>query len=334
MDISVILPIYNVEPFLKRCLESVLHQEDITLEIILVDDGSTDSSGKICDEYAATHPEIKCIHISNSGPATAKNVGYDLAQGNYVAFIDSDDEIKPDMFAEMLKSGYEHNADIVCCNYIQLNEDGSYEHTEHTGQEYVLNQDEAIKAILLKDKIYSQCWTKIYKRQTMDAHHVRNTEGLKTDEDFIYNIQAFACSKTVCIVDKPLYIYSHRIKSLSKDYYRGHISQYIDNRILRLELLGNIIHERFPHLKEYSTYHCIFYYNELLGRVSLFPDIYHDKRVRKVIRYIRSHSKALFKHHQRLGFSRFGTVMILYAPYILYLYYRKRQNRVYHNLTI
>ena len=334
MDISVILPIYNVEQYLKRCVDSILRQQDVTLEVILVDDGSTDSSGKLCDNYAASHDEVKCIHISNSGPATAKNVGYDLARGRYVAFIDSDDEIKPSMFSEMLKSGYEHNADIVCCNYIQVNEDGSYEHTEHTGQEYVLTQDEAIKAILLKDKIYSQCWTKIYKRQTMDAHHVRNTEGLKTDEDFIYNIQAFACSRTVCIVDKPLYIYSHRVKSLSKDYYRGHISQYIDNRILRLELLENIISEQFPHLKEYSTYHCIFYYNELLGRVSLFPSIYHDKRVQKVIHYIRSHSRTLFKHHRRLGFSTFGAIMILYAPYVLYLYYRKRQNRVYHNLTI
>ena len=153
MDISVILPVYNVEPFLKRCVESVLHQVNVTLEIILVDDGSTDLSGKMCDEYAANYPGIRCVHINNSGPATAKNVGYDLAQGKYVAFIDSDDEIMPNMFSEMLQSGYKHNADIVCCNYIQLNEDGTYEHTENTGQEYVLNQDEAIKAILLKDKI-------------------------------------------------------------------------------------------------------------------------------------------------------------------------------------
>ena len=190
MDISVIIPVYNVEKYLKRCIESVLHQENVTQEIILVDDGSTDASGKMCDEYAMKYPEIKSIHITNSGPATAKNRGYEIAKGNYVAFIDSDDEIKPDMFSSMLQSGYKHDADIVCCNYIQINEDGSYEHTEHTGKEYVLNQDEALKAILVKDKIYSQCWTKIYKRATMDANHIMNTEGLKTDEDFIYNIQA------------------------------------------------------------------------------------------------------------------------------------------------
>lgn len=323
MDISVIIPIYNVEKYLKRCIDSVLRQKDVSLEVILVDDGSTDSSGKICDEYASINSNVKCLHITNSGPSTAKNVGYDLALGNYIAFIDSDDEIKQDMFCVMLKSGYQHNADIVCCNYIQVDEEGNSSHTEHTGQEYVLTQDEALKAILIKDKIYSQCWTKIYKRETMQKNSVRNTEGLKTEEDFIYNIQAFACSKTVCIVDKPLYIYTHRSKSLSKDYYRNHINQYIDNRIYRLELVDNIIREQFPHLQEYSTYHCIFYYNELIGRICLFPQLYRDRRVSNVISYIRNHADILLAHHAQLGFSNWGTRAILYVPKTLYLYYRK-----------
>lgn len=322
MDISIIIPVYNVEKYLKRCLDSVLHQIDVTQEVILVDDGSTDSSIKICDDYTEKYPEIKCLHISNSGPATAKNIGYEHATGNYIAFIDSDDEIKPNMFSTMLQSGYKHNADIVCCNYIQVNEDGSYEHTKHTGKEYVLNQDEALKAILTKDKIYSQCWTKIYKRATIEAHHIRNTDGLKTDEDFIYNIQAFACSKTVCIVDQPLYIYSHRSSSLSKDYFNTHISQYIDNRILRLELVEKIIYERFPHLQDYCTYHCIFYYNELIGRICKNPQIYHDKRVRKVISYIRNHAETLRTYHNQLGFSKYGMCLILYLPKTCYLYYR------------
>ena len=322
MDISVIIPVYNVEQYLKRCVDSVLHQENVSFEIILVDDGSTDSSGKICDEYAAKHPEIKCIHTPNAGPSTAKNVGYDIATGNYIAFIDSDDEIKPDMLNQMLQSGYQHNADIVCCNYIQVDEKGNYSHTKHTGLEYVLTQDEALKAILIKDKIYSQCWTKIYKRTTMQENGVRNTEGLKTEEDFIYNIQAFACSKTVCIVDKPLYIYTHREKSLSKDYYRDHISQYIDNRILRLELVDSIIHKQFPHLQEYSAYHCIFYYNELIGRVCLFQQMYHDARVNKVISYIKNHSDVLMDYHWKLGFSKTGAKLILYLPATLYLHYR------------
>ena len=327
MDISVIIPVYNVEQYLKRCIDSVLRQEEVSLEVILVDDGSTDSSGKICDDYVSKNSYVKCLHITNSGPSTAKNVGYDLAHGNYIAFIDSDDEIKQEMFSVMLKSGYQHNADIVCCNYVQVDEEGNISHTEHTGQEYILNQDEALKAILIKDKIYSQCWTKIYKREMLESNHIRNTEGLKTEEDFIYNIQAFACCHTVCIVDKPLYFYTHRNQSLSKDYYRNHINQYIDNRILRLELVDTIIHDRFAHLKEYSSYHCIFYYNELLGRICLFPKLYHDKRVHKVISYIRDHSDVLIAYHKKLGFSKAGAYLITYLPQTLYLHYRRLKNK-------
>lgn len=326
MDISVIIPVYNVEKYLIRCVDSVLRQQNATLELILVDDGSTDTSGKICDDYAAKHSNVMSLHIENSGPATAKNAGYDHATGNYIAFIDSDDEIKPNMFSTMLQSGYKHNADIVCCNYIQINEDGSYEHTEHTGKEYVLNQDEAIKAILIKDKIYSQCWTKIYKRATMEANHIRNTEGLKTDEDFIYNIQAFACSETVCVVDQPLYIYSHRSTSLSKDYFNTHIQQYIDNRILRLKLVEKIIKERFPHLQEYCSYHCIFYYNELIGKIALHPGVFYDSKVQYVVSYIRNHSNILMTHHEQLGFSKFGAYLIRCLPTFIYLYYRKMKN--------
>ena len=328
IDVSVIIPVYNTEKYLRKCLESVLQQENVTMEIILVDDGSTDSSGIICEEYAVNHSNVKCIHIDNSGPSTAKNVGYDVATGNYVAFIDSDDEIKPEMFCTMLESGYRHNADIVCCNYIQIDENGNISHTQYTGQEYILTQDEALKAILIKDKIYSQCWTKIYKRETMSLHSVRNADGLKTEEDFIYNIQAFAHSKTVCIVDKPLYVYTHRSKSLSKDYYRDHISQYINNRILRLELVDNIIHERFIHLQKYSSYHCIFYYNELLGRICLFPKMYHDPRIHIVFSYIRNHSDILMSHHNKLGFSKTGARLILYLPDTIYLYYRYLKSKI------
>lgn len=326
MDISVVIPVYNVEKYLKRCVDSVLCQKNVSLEIILVDDGSTDASGRICDDYDVHHSNVRCIHIKNSGPATAKNRGYEIAKGNYVAFIDSDDEIKPNMFCTMLQSGYKHDADIVCCNYIQINEDGSYEHTEHTGKEYVLNQDEALKAILVKDKIYSQCWTKIYKRATMDANHIMNTEGLKTDEDFIYNIQAFACSKTVCIVDKPLYIYTHRSTSLSKDYFNAHIHQYIDNRILRLELVEKIIKKQFPYLQKYCTYHCIFYYNELIGKIAMHPEIYHSKTVRQVISYIKNNSDILMAYHYQLGFSKLGVILIKLLPTSIYLYYRKMKS--------
>lgn len=323
MDISVIIPVYNTERYLERCIESVLRQKNVSEEIILVDDGSSDKSPLICDDYASRYNYVKVIHISNSGPGTAKNVGYREAQGNYVAFIDSDDEIKENMFSMMLDSGYRNNADVVCCNYIQIDEEGIISHTECTHKEYVLNTEVALKSLLIKDKIYSQCWTKIYRKETMDENHVSNPEGLKTDEDFIYNIQAFVSSKIVCLVDFPLYIYTHRSSSLSKEYYVKHINQYIDNRIQRLEFVDKIIQESFPILKEYCIYHCIFYYNELLGRVCRFPKYYRDIRVKKVLGYVRHHREILMKYHVELGFSFVGVLFLQYLPETVYLYYRR-----------
>lgn|SRR5574344_162560 len=325
MDISVIIPVYNSEKYLCRCMDSVLRQKKISEEIILVDDGSIDRSSLICDEYAKKYDYVSVLHIPNSGPGTAKNKGYNFAHGNYVAFIDSDDEIKDDMFCTMLESGYRNNADIVCCNYIQVDEFSNISHTDCTDKEYVLNTDDALKAILIKDKIYSQCWTKIYLRKTMDENMVRNPEGLKTDEDFIYNIQAFVCSKIICVVDKPLYIYTYRTNSLSKDYFNSNINNYIDNRIMRLKMVDEIINTKFPSLCEYSTYHCIFYYNELIGRICQFPVLFYDRRVLKILKYIRHHSSVLMKYHEKLGFSKMGVRLIKYLPIILYLYYRHWQ---------
>ena len=322
IDVSVIIPVYNTEKYIKRCVDSVINQKDVSIEIILIDDGSKDCSPKICDNYADKYSFITARHVSNSGPSTAKNIGYNLAKGCYVAFIDSDDEMRPNMLLSMYNMGKRHDADIVCCNYIQIDEKGKLSHTEHTGSKYVLSKEEALKAILIKDRIYSQCWTKIYKRATLDLHHIRNMEGLKTEEDFIFNIQAFACSNTVCVIDEPLYVYTHREKSLSKDYYRKNISQYIDNRLLRLELVDNLINERFPQLHEYSCYHCIFYYNELLGRISMFPKTFNDHRTHKVISYIKKHSEVLMKYHKEFGFSKSGAILIMYLPDFLYLYYR------------
>ena len=117
MDISIIVPVYNTEKYLKKCIDSIINQQNVSKEIILVDDGSTDSSGNICEEYASKYPYIHTLHIDNSGPATAKNVGLQLAQGDYVSFTDSDDELEPAMFYEMISAGRNSKSEIICCNF-------------------------------------------------------------------------------------------------------------------------------------------------------------------------------------------------------------------------
>ena len=158
MDVSVIIPVYNTEQYLANCVDSVLKQNGVSLEIILVDDGSTDSSPCICDKYAEEHDNITAIHIQNSGPATAKNKGLKLAQGNYIALTDSDDRMEPLMLHKMVSAGYEHDADIICCNYKQIDEQGNVSHLNSTNKQYILNHEEGLIHFFSKNKIYSQCW--------------------------------------------------------------------------------------------------------------------------------------------------------------------------------
>lgn len=323
MDVSVIIPVYNTEKYLATCINSVLQQENVSLEIILVDDGSTDSSASICDNYANKHDNIKVIHIQNSGPATAKNEGLKYAQGNYIALTDSDDKMEPLMLHKMVSAGYKYDADIICCNYKQIDEQGQISHLNSTFMQYVLNHEEALIHFFSKDLIYSQCWTKIYKRQMLIDYHIENDPGLRTDEDFIFNIKAFTKAKTTVIVDEPLYEYTHRENSLAHAYFKVNISQYIDNRIKRVQVTQEAIKNESNSVKEWSMVHIIMYYNELLGKVALFPKYYSDIRITNILRYIKGNKTILHKHYRLRGFSYTGILLISYLPSCIYMRYRK-----------
>lgn len=323
MDVSVIIPVYNTEKYLNACVDSILLQADVSLEIILVDDGSTDASPIICDDYAQKHENIHVLHIQNSGPATAKNEGLKLAKGNYIALTDSDDRMEPLMLHKMVSAGYEYDADIVCCNYKQIDEQGNVSHLNSTNQQYVLNHEEGLIHFFSKDKIYSQCWTKLYKRQMLTDNHIENDPGLRTDEDFIFNIRAFVHAKTTVIVDEPLYEYTHRENSLAHAYFKSHINQYIDNRIQRVKVTQNAVKNESDTIKHWSTVHIIMYHNELLGKVALFPEYYADPRIKEILRFIKRNKSILNQHYALCGFSKIGKMLITYLPSCLYMKYRK-----------
>ena len=118
--ISVIVPVYKAEKFLSNCIKSILNQTYHDLEVILVDDGSPDSSGQICEEYAKKDNRIKVIHQKNAGVAAARNVGLDLATGDYITFVDSDDYIRPQMYEKMLKCAQNNHCDLVMCDCMKV----------------------------------------------------------------------------------------------------------------------------------------------------------------------------------------------------------------------
>lgn len=323
MDVSVIIPVYNTENYLSSCVDSILQQEYISLEIILIDDGSTDASGRICDNYASKYDFIKTIHIKNSGPATAKNEGLKIAQGSYIALTDSDDKMEPQMLHKMVSVGYEYDADIICCNYRQVDEQGNISHLNSTNQQYILNHEEGLIHFFSKNKIYSQCWTKLYKRRMLTDYQISNNPGLRTDEDFIFNIKAFTHAQKTVIVDELLYVYTHRENSLAHAYFKKNISHYIDNRIKRVQVTQDAVKNESEIVKEWSTVHIIMYYNELLGKVALFPEYYSDKRIKQILKFIRKNRHILNKYYSICGFSKIGKMLISHLPSYLYMRYRR-----------
>lgn len=328
MRLSVVIPVYNTESYLENCLQSVIAQHIPDMEIVLVDDGSTDSSSQLCDDYAHKYKEVICLHISNSGPATAKNVGLEKVSGEYVSFIDSDDCLLPEMYSTLLDSAYKYHADIVCCSYKQIDEEGVWSHTEYTGDLCVYDKEQAVKHLLDKNRIYSQCWTKIYKKKVLDDNHIRFVDGLKTEEDFLFNIQSFVESNIVVLNDKPFYVYTHRKGSLSREYHKEQLMQFCQNMAFRLDYTEKLVLKRLPMLTESCVRHCVAYYNLMLGRIALSSS-YHDYEHYFNIghRYIRNHFRLLFNHHTSCGFSMLGAILLCLLPSKLYYIYRNNKTK-------
>lgn len=206
-ELSVIVPVYNVEKYLHQCLDSIIGQTLYDIEIILVDDGSTDSSPRICDEYAAKDSRIKVIHKSNGGLGKAYNAGIDAAKTKYIGFVESDDFIAPNMFEKLLDIARKHNLDVARCNF--------FEHYKNKNLPYNGNKDNKIeyhKVFRARDNfaIFQQqpsLWVNLYKKEFLDNNNIRflETPGASyQDASFVFKVYAVA-ERLMLIPDNLLY---------------------------------------------------------------------------------------------------------------------------------
>ena len=210
--ISVIVPIYKVEPYLRRCLDSIINQTYHNLEIILVDDGSPDNCGSICDEYAANDERIIVIHQENSGLSMARNSALDIASGAYIGFVDSDDWIELDMFEYLLTNMLKTDADIGFCGRIEEYPNRSV--GKSWARIEVMERDDALKN-LLEDKIlHNGVWDKLWKKELFDG--VRFPAG-RTFEDMAVTHRPFIKAKRVVLLPEKKYHYLQRQGSILAD---------------------------------------------------------------------------------------------------------------------
>lgn len=247
IKISIIVPIYNSEKYLDNCINSILNSTLKDIELILINDGSKDNSGKIIDEYAKKDSRINAIHQENMGPAATRNKGIKLARGKYIGFVDSDDTIEKDMFEELYNLANKSYIEVAMCNYKEIyvaqNQKLSIEHYLESNIEF--NKDDIRNKIVRKFTgninygFFSMC-NKIYLRDWLLKSKIRIDEKRVHGEDWLFNINVFLNLDSFICTDKILYNYIHiNNESLMLKYRENQFDLFLDGRLKVLELIPN-----------------------------------------------------------------------------------------------
>lgn len=273
--VTVIIPVYNVMDYLKRCVDSVLNQTYKNLEIILVDDGSTDGCNKVCDDYLACDHRIKVIHKANGGLSSARNAGIDAATGDYYIFVDSDDYIMPDMVEKMYNRMLVDESDLVICNINYVDESGN----KISGKNNSV-QDEVIDKYQYWTKFYWEnydycvvAWNKMYPKRMFDGLGYK--EGHIHEDDYIIHKIISKTEKISLMTDK-LYFYTKRKGSIMDHYsLNGDLDQAdaILNRCLYLH------NNKYYKQAETTLMHCIGILNRAYSELKTNEE---KKRFRKI----------------------------------------------------
>ena len=193
--ISVIVPIYNAEQYLHRCIDSILAQSYTDFELLLIDDGSKDDSGAICDAYAAKDSRVRVFHKENGGVSSARNLGLDHAQGEYVTFCDADDYVAPDWLAAYRKAMAE-NVDLAIQGYYSIEGENTIEKSLQPNQGTGVEVKRQLITSLFSQEVYYYLWVKLFRRDLIETHHIRFDEQsiLGEDTQFISKYLEFAVS--------------------------------------------------------------------------------------------------------------------------------------------
>lgn len=221
-EISIIVPVYNVEKYLRKCVESILNQTFKDFELILVDDGSPDNSGAICDQYAKGDARVRVIHKENGGLSSARNAGIEIAKGKYLGFVDSDDYIAEDMYEILYDNVIKENAELSICGIYHVYE--GKEPKQKSENYMVLNRDEAMVLIFHGNQISDHAVNKLYKKSIFSE--LRYPNGKYHEDSFTIVGILDQCEKVV-IDTKQKYYYYHRDDSITSQIFSEKHLEYI-----------------------------------------------------------------------------------------------------------
>lgn len=282
--VSIVIPVYNVEKYIERCLKSILNQTLDSIEVIVIDDGSTDNSGKICDEFSSKYKNIKTFHKKNEGVSSARNLGITLAKGEYIGFVDPDDFIHINMYKVLYENAKKVNSDITICSVNEIRGNNIFTE-DNTGKFMMYSKSEAINGYF--NDIYpfnhNYLCNKLFKKELFD--NVRMNEKIAYQEDSEIMIKLLNASDSIAYIGKPLYNYDLREGSLSSgkiskgkitaerafysiyEYTGYNICEYKSKALLKyIGLVFNIVIEIIKNYEEYKE--------EYLNMITRIREIY------------------------------------------------------------
>ncbi|MGN0071217.1 MAG: glycosyltransferase [Atopobiaceae bacterium] len=214
--VSIIVPVYNAEKKLERCIDSILGQEFTDIELILADDGSTDSSGAICDAYGKRDPRAHVIHKPNSGVSSTRNIAMDAAQGTYIQFLDSDDWITPDATKLLVRGIEENGCDMVIADFYRVIGSRVARKSDIDSEDVITREQYADLMLESPSDFYwGVVWNKLYKRSIIEDHHIRMDPSISWCEDFIFNMEYVLHTARIYPLHVPIYYYEKTKGSLA-----------------------------------------------------------------------------------------------------------------------
>lgn len=319
VKVSIILPIYNVGEFFGTCMESVLKQSHRNLEIILVDDGSTDDSGLIADGYAKRDSRIRVIHQENKGVSTARNVGIDAATGEYVCFSDSDDILEQDYVEYLLNLCMEKGVNVAVCAEVFT----PFKRVQPNENIRVVTGEDAAAEILY-GRITVGCYSKMYSRPFLNENGIRFFEDVSIGEGFNFNVLSFCTAPQVAISQHKVYYYRLNNSESAMTLFNikkceigiNAISIIRDKLVIRSKKLLRAVD-----FAEYNTVGSMFEWMVMAGATKSYPE-YYSQWERKLRHYS---WKVLFAHTSRK--TKIAIIIRAFSPF-MWAYARKIARRL------
>ncbi|WP_247940970.1 glycosyltransferase family 2 protein [Streptococcus oralis] len=308
--ISVIVPVYNVEAYLERCVESILQQTYTHFELILINDGSTDSSGQICDQLASQYENIKVYHIENAGVSNARNMGIQLATGSWVTFIDSDDFVTKDYLATLASAVEGVNVGFVIAPLHHIKNGIVTDLPSHSGKTELWSTEETMKELLMTTRTSFFPVAKLFKRDLLADEKFNTNYHLA--EDALFLTELLLKTRCSCVfIDKPVYYYDHREGSATTS-----VNRHVFDTIEVYQQIIAQVSQAFPNLKYELINRECWSYITVYDKIIFTSREEYQKEKAELRNWIVQHRREIWKDAYFTTFRKVAILSLVISPWL------------------